>query len=356
MRRRLAMIVDLPNLLPWTTSLWTLQETALRMDAVFHDKAGLPISHQSTGNSITIRHFIRTLKAFERQIEVVTKEVIQVLGSNEDADLFIKSLRHNPSLHNELRDLLPMLDGAARAVKRTGLPDLLTTNSIELMQATTLRSCQRPQDRVYGIMGVMGVNVPVDYTEDPSVVMANFLAELHRQVPAEMQAFYRPAGDEEKVGSLWRVDETCHTFGLVQQLSPPEPNFVVGVTKQGDLVISYLLELGESGQEELITLSLAECIMITFDHRAVAQLTGVPIDHRVVHSSSCQICHLILSLSAKARLGLVFLGSIRGSQDLAWNYMYLMIGHLVHEREDEVWKACTRPFRDALIIVRSYQI
>lgn len=319
-RRRLAIIVDLPSLLPWTTSLWTLQETALRMDAVFHDKTGLPILHEATGNSITVRHFIRMLKTFEDQIETVEEQITQAQHAKESTHPHDKKLQ-------KLGEFIPILNDAGRALKRTGLSVLLTTSAIELMRVSTMRVCQRPQDRVYGIMGVMGVNVPVDYTEDPSVVMANFLAALHRKVPAEMQAFHRPGGEKDTVGSLWRVDDTCDTFGLVQQLSPPEADFVAEVTKKGDLIISHLLELDDSGREELIALSLAERILTAFDAQTVAQLTGGPINCiEVAEPSPFRTCRLILNLAARARLGLVFLGSVRGAGNLAWRYMYLIVG------------------------------
>ncbi|KAI0455031.1 hypothetical protein F5B21DRAFT_220161 [Xylaria acuta] len=329
--RLLGLVIDIPKIIPWTSSLWTLQETALRMDAVFYDRAGFPLIHQKTGNEITARHFIRTLQFLEEQILSRKHNILEALSNPELSFWGIQVLQDNPLLLDSLSKLVPMTNSAVEVLRRTGLLDLLTTNAAELLRASSQRVCQRPHDRVYGIMGAIGVAISVNYAEDPSVVMTKFLVELHRQVPAEMQTFYRQTGIDSG-GKLWLVDTTCQIYGLIRQLSPPDPGFATGMTAQGQLEVANLLHLSEAGREELITLSLAGRIVSSLDGPALSELMGIShnrplekvvLDHELM---SAQFCSLILHLSARVKLGLLFLGSIRSAKGLAWNFVYLIVG------------------------------
>lgn len=66
--RRLEVLASLTEALPWASSLWTLQEAALRPDASFYGFEGALLCHGVSGSPITIRHLRNTMKAIWNEL------------------------------------------------------------------------------------------------------------------------------------------------------------------------------------------------------------------------------------------------------------------------------------------------
>ncbi len=326
-RRRLGMIVDLPAAVPWTTSLWTLQEAALRLDSVFCGKAGHPLRHAGTGDPITIQHFVKTLREFEFSLNDLLWDcaVPPYKGGTTRY-----GIADNPSAFDLVagEDVASAFE-ALRSIDRVALRRLVNMNAAEVMQAAAHRVCERDHDRVYGIMGAIGITVPVDYRLPAPAVMDMFLAELHRTVPAEMQGFRRE-GPLTPGGRQWLVDTKSEILSLVRQLSPPAPPVFQEVTDDGCLMITNMLVLREAGLEELISRSLTESMLPTLDNYAVSTLTGgewghEPSKERDVNVSRVNLCHILRNIASRSQLGLVPLGCIAGMERLSWRFVYVMV-------------------------------
>ncbi|RYP55141.1 hypothetical protein DL768_000260 [Monosporascus sp. mg162] len=259
-RRRLALVANLPGLIPWTTSLWTLQESALRVDAVFYSKVGFPLCHQGTGNPITIRHLISTLQAIHEGLEMLfTSGRVPSQG-----------ILDQPEAWNMCEEDVALVFQALDAVNLISLHKLANMNASELLLACAHRVCQRPHDRAYGIMGAIGVTVPVNYSADPSAIMNVFLVELHNTVPAEMQAFYREKATSAG-GREWFVDEDSSLLTLVRQLAPPTRRLFYEVEEDGHLVASEVVYVSQSGLQELTTRALTKTLLPALNMGAVLE-------------------------------------------------------------------------------------
>ena len=320
-RRRLRMVADLPRLVPWLTSLWTLQESALRVDAVFYDKQGLPLRHTETGNPIDIRHLIRTIQEIEDDLCNLEEQV-------SAGHIWSPGYTRRSKEYVLAQEDIPLLREARRAVERIGLLELVNMNAVQLLRAAAQRECQRPHDRVYGIMGAIGVPVPVDYGEDPSRVMDDFILELHRRIPAEMQCFHRPSGRSSGERKRdWMVDDESTVFGLVRQLAPPPRNVFASITTEGHLVITNALSLAEQGVEELISRALVQGVLSSFDNDAVAQIfEGDRSPASFGSVDYVEFCRFILELHTRTKLNLVPLGTLRGMAHLGWKFSYALVG------------------------------
>ena len=319
-RRRLRMVANLPRLVPWLTSLWTLQESALRVDAVFYDKQGHALRHMGTGNPIDIRHLLRTLQEIEDDLSDLEEKVS--LGH-----VWSPGYTRRPKEYVLAQEDVPLLREARRAVDRIGLLELVNMNAVQLLRAAAQRECQRPHDRVYGIMGAIGVPVPVDYGEDPSRVMDAFILELHRRIPAEMQCFHRPPGRSRGEQRDWMVDPESTVFGLVRQLAPPPREVFASITDEGHLVIMNALSLTEQGVEELISRALVQGVLSSFDNDAVSQiLNGDRSSASQGSVDYVEFCRFILELHARTKLNLAPLGTLRGMAHLGWKFAYVLVG------------------------------
>ena len=254
-RRRLKLLAELPKLVPWTTSLWTLQESALRLDAVFYGKSGLPLHHKKSGNPLTIRHLVRTLAELYDCLYLL---FTPSRGSPPQGIL------DKPEEWDMCEDDISLVLQALDAVNLISLHKLVSMNAAELLLASTHRVCGRPHDRVYGIMGAIGVTVPVDYKADPTRVINMFLVELHNRVPAEMQGFHRREGTSADIRQ-WFVDEDSTLLTLVRQLSPPEQRPFCEVTESGHLVVREITYITQPGLEELTTRALTEAMLPALD-------------------------------------------------------------------------------------------
>ncbi len=319
-RRRLRLVARLPGSVPWTTSLWTLQEAALRPDSVFHGKSGNPLYHRASGNPITIRHLSRTMSQIHDLLEIL-------FTPHNDAP---QGVLDKPQRWGMCEEDIHLVFQALDAVNRISLHKLSNMNASELLLACTHRVSERAHDRVYGIMGAIGVTVPVDYKADADEIMSAFMVELHNRVPAEMQAFFRPA-IASAGGKQWAVDEDVSLLTLVRQLHAPERKAFLEVASNGYLVVGEVVHVSKSGLEELTTRALSEFLLPaldtgSFSHMADGVMPVSGIIDKQGELPYVKWCLLLKDIYSKHHIALVFLGSIAGMDELGWRYMYLLVG------------------------------
>jgi len=317
-RRRLRLIASLTKQVPWTTSLWTLQEAALRLDAIFFDQKGNAVRHEKTGNPITIKHLIKTMRH-------VSESLQQIIDPLDEA----RNILNRPNLLNaseaDIKDVLEALD----AVNTINLHRLLSMNASELLLTSTHRTCERLHDRVYGIMGAIGVVVPVDYDKDASEIMDMFLVELHNQLPSEMQSFHRDSMRRPSTRP-WLADESSRSLGIIRQLSAPPTRIFTGITTTGELAVSELIYISDCGLDALTARFLTEAVLPAFDTFAFSKMTNGAIhtkDSRTTGRESYVLaCFLLRFVATKIQLGLIPLGKVMGMEILGWSCMYMLVG------------------------------
>ncbi|RAL03709.1 uncharacterized protein BO80DRAFT_422641 [Aspergillus ibericus CBS 121593] len=316
-RRRLQLIIALTTDVPWTTSLWTLQEAALRLDAVFYDKSGHQILHQQSGNPLTIRHLVKTL----RYIRVALHQI------NEPGNP--RSILQYPETMRATDADIDSWFQATDAVNQINLHNLMSMNAGQLLLTSTHRTCRRPHDRVYGIMGAIGVTIPVDYTRDPGEVMNAFLVELHNAFPAEMQSFHRSGAIRPSIRP-WLADEDCDELGMVRQGQPPLSRPFRHVSPTGDLIVKELLLLSDRGMDDLAMRFLSETVLPALDNYAFHQISKGMISTQGCESTGRESyvrgCLVLRYVSTRVQLGLVPLGTVKGLEDMGWSWMYLLVG------------------------------
>ncbi|KAL5044718.1 hypothetical protein BDW71DRAFT_209093 [Aspergillus fruticulosus] len=346
--RRLHLIASLTEDVPWTTSLWTLQEAALRLDAIFHDKTGHPILHRETGNPLTIRHFVKTLKYIHVRLSH------EAIPSNYE---HLPSLVHYLEMLQATETEIDAWFRACDAVNHTNLHNLMSMNAGQLLMTSMHRTCQQPHDRIYGIMGAIGVSVEVDYSKPPSKVMNDFLLKLYNTVPAEMQAFHRVGVMRPRQSPTWVADENTLELGLVRQ----KPTYhaverFTSITSSGALVASQTILLTNRGLDELSARFLSESVLPSLDDYAFSQLTnGAILCERSVLGNTYYTSELdvyiraavILRFTATvAQLGVISLGSISGFEEIGgWRFAYMLVGSSKSAIDTDKGIAKSRQFR-----------
>jgi DNA-binding phage protein len=227
-KRRLSVLKQLPNKIPWTTSTWTLQESALRSDAIFYDKKGNPVLSQYTRQPLTIKDLMRTMGQLEEDME--SMKIFEHLLSEEDLDLLL---------------------AARKVVSDVGLGRLNTMSSQELYRAASFRVCERPHDTVYGIMSALGVEMEVKYDCDVEQLRKDFVVALHNNAPAEMQSFLHFDVIDE--GKAWRYHQRDSSLSEIHQ-HRQQTELVASfsrVLESGHLVLDTAIILTTEGITEL---------------------------------------------------------------------------------------------------------
>ncbi|KAF7712439.1 Uncharacterized protein PECH_003234 [Penicillium ucsense] len=324
-RRRAKLVASLTEAVPWTTSLWTLQEAALRLDAVFYDKKGEPIRHRGSNNAITINHLVKTLQYVNESLRIAC-------GPNWEGGAWMSEEINTSIL--EPPESLPITEAdvklwleAIDAVTRINLHKLNSMNASELLLTSTHRTCKRPHDRVYGIMGAIGVTIPVDYTMDPAKVMERFIVELHNTLPAEIQSFFRKP-NRCPSQMAWLADESCYSLGLVRQGDSPSSRVFDSISPSGCLVVKYIHIISKAGLDDLASRFLGQRLAAGFDVVALSETSCGLVQPRGMgsgRSAYILTCVILRLLHSRMKLALVPLGSIVGLDRLMWKYMYLLL-------------------------------
>lgn len=168
-----------------------------------------------------------------------------------------KSLINDRGMQKEDKNLIEekathrkLLCSAIQVVTDIALHRLGTMNAGELFLASKHRMASREHDRVYGIMGAIGINIARCYDDDASEVMDRFLLKLHQEKPVEIQAFFRD-GLSLPDARHWLMDETAQLLTLLRQHKPPTPPAFTGITDDGRLLLDKMEYLKTNGLAEL---------------------------------------------------------------------------------------------------------
>lgn len=186
-------LADFTDKVPWASSLWTLQESALRRDAIFYNKAGDCIRSRATGKPLRILDLIRSLTLVGGELTAALEHM-------------------NLMKPEELRLLLAAWDGS----RKIALGRLETKNSLELLHASHQRTSTRPHDMFYGIMNALGISIPVDYNLPEAAVRRQFTLAALNKHPAEMQAFVQMYGTP-KLGRSWQPHHQYYSLSALRQ-------------------------------------------------------------------------------------------------------------------------------------------
>lgn len=316
-RKRLEIIAKFSDLIPWASSLWTLQEAALRPDAVFYDRKGQAILHKVSGNPITIKHLSSTMRA-------IRYELLDVMGYHYGACAL-----DDPDHWGLTEDDISLILRAINTVNIVSLHKLGSMNAGELLLASRQRTAWSPHDRVYGIMGAIGVSIAVDYKADPKELMNSFLVELHNQLPVEIQAFhrismYRPESRQ------WLMDEDARLLTLLRQKTSPTVSVFTTVSTLGHLVVNSVQCLPSTGVAEIKGCLLAESAVLASDRCGFSHFVPVSSNTKITSNNNepVTVCLLLDAINTKARLAVVYLGTISGLEHRSWSMAYLLLAVL----------------------------
>ncbi|KUI54507.1 hypothetical protein VP1G_01849 [Cytospora mali] len=126
---------------PWFSSLWTLQEGFIRLDAIilFDDASWLDIpkfeSYSGTGGPCTLRDIVKAYEHISSSIRGILQYYPDRLGHEGN---------------NRARRVCQRLD-------EVGIPCLARSHAIALYGVSSFRNPTRQHDRIYGIMQVFGL-------------------------------------------------------------------------------------------------------------------------------------------------------------------------------------------------------
>jgi hypothetical protein len=227
-RRRLMVLEALPRAIPWLSSLWTLQEAALRRDAVFYDKTGKVIVGKFSKHPLTIQDLMMSLTQLETELD----GAISTSGWMSPSDY---------SLYT----------AAADSVSSIALARLDSMNANELLLASHHRTCQRAHDKVYGIMGALGVQMPVDYGMDPAELERMFIVALNNKYPAEMHSFLQYILQPR--APSWVIGERPISFSAIRQdlQYPYATADFTAISPSGQLVARTAIVLSDAGLQNI---------------------------------------------------------------------------------------------------------
>lgn len=316
-RERLEIIAKFSDLVPWASSLWTLQEAALRPDAVFYDKKGEAILHKVSGNPITFKHLSSTMRA-------IRDELLDLMGYNEG-----KCALDDPALCGLTEHDISLILRAIDTVNIVSLHNLGSMNAGELLLASRQRTAWSPHDRVYGIMGAIGVSMAVDYKADANDVMNFFLVELHNQLPVEIQAFHR-INVYWPESRQWLMDEDARLLTLLRQRTLPAISAFTAVSTLGHLVADHVQYLPATGVAELKGCLLAESAVLASDRCGFGHFVPVSSDVKIASSyrEPATVCLLLDAINEDAGLAVLSLGTVSGLEHRSWNMAYMLLAVL----------------------------
>lgn len=330
--RRMKVVSEFTKHIPWASSLWTLQESALRPDAVFYGKLGEPLLHQNSGKPITIKHLRTTMRGIRDELLDFIRDME---GWAERPDLWGPSDKDGWYVDNHDISLgFQALD----TVNTISVHNLGTMNAGGLLLASKQRTASTAHDRVYGIMGAIGVTLTVDYRSNPDDVFDDFLLQLHNQVPVEIQSFYRPHLFQPSQRQ-WMVDEDARMLTLLRQKESPDPPPFVQITPEGRLVAAQVEPILAGGLAHLTGRILSNRVLIAADRPAFRTFTPVE-QHKIDWEGGSgtllgHLCHVLRQISSKVQLALVYLGTVVGIEQRGWRTAYMLLARLSPGKEHD---------------------
>lgn len=333
--RRLKIVAEFTKHVPWASSLWTLQEAALRPDAVFHAKSGEPLLNPASGVPITIKHLRTTMRTIRDQILsfIDLMHERDHLSPLERPDLWGPSQEDGWYLSS---NDISLVFQALETVNTVAVHNLGTMNAGELLLASKQRTASTAHDRVYGIMGAIGVPLTVNYRCDPNQVFDDFILHLHNQVPVEVQAFYRPHLFRPSQRQ-WMMDEDVNVLSLLRQKKAPERPPFAGITPEGWLVAAQIEPLASTGLAHLIGRILSNRALIAADRKAFRSVCGGMQFKEVGESGAsvllAHLAHTLRLVASKTQLALVYLGTVSGIEQRGWRTAYLLLARLVPNQD-----------------------
>jgi hypothetical protein len=227
-RRRLSVLSSLRIIVPWTSSLWTLQESALRKDAIFHDQEGNQVLNPRSKALLSVGDLIKAISQISTELESALD--ISQWMSEEDFALFTDAIFE---------------------ISAVGLARLDSMNANELYLASNHRMCERVHDRVYGIMGALDVSMPVDYSLDVDQLKNKFIVSLHNKYPAEMQSFIQVL--QQPIGTSWKSGARVTSLSEFHQDLNDHSNNIsfIEVKSSGALVAGAAITVSPEGLQDI---------------------------------------------------------------------------------------------------------
>jgi hypothetical protein len=140
---------------------------------------------------------------------------------------------------------------AADSVSSIALARLDSMNANELLLASHHRTCQRAHDKVYGIMGALGVQMPVDYGMDPAELERMFIVALNNKYPAEMHSFLQYILQPR--APSWVIGERPISFSAIRQdlQYPYATADFTAISPSGQLVARTAIVLSDAGLQNI---------------------------------------------------------------------------------------------------------
>ncbi|KAF2726900.1 hypothetical protein EJ04DRAFT_596789 [Polyplosphaeria fusca] len=301
---RFRILKSLPEAIPWTTSLWTLQETALRRDAVFHGRNGHPVLSIDTGKPLTVTDFVKVMTQIETDLQV------------------LRSISHQLKEKDRVLFQEVMLN-----VERIALSNLDSMTARDLYLASKQRQCERSHDRIYAIMNALGVLVPVDYTAPIESVQAMFILKLYNTYPAEMQSFLEYMGDSG-ADVCWPSLYGLRSRSLSRMRQAPGDEPYAGftnITSDGWLTATDVLRLDSASVDFICSLIAQSAAAICFDDKGQDRLVRNSSmdgeDHRAQQSRTARN---LRTISKGERIVLISLGRLRPTSTIGPTSVYLV--------------------------------
>jgi hypothetical protein len=182
---------------PWFSSLWTLQEAYLRLEAGLLSREGTLIDINVPGYSLmTLNHVIRWA-----------------------SDIYMKLLRA-PASQDDGVDWLK-IHRLMQIIQEAGLYSLSSTSAIAAYSAARFRKTTRAEDRIYGIMQIFGLRLGTSVDPGRSFTLPELEEQLGGElitkspVLAQLFVHTRPVPKQ----TSWRPGPFSEAPGLTNELT-----------------------------------------------------------------------------------------------------------------------------------------
>jgi hypothetical protein len=320
-QRRLSVLCSLRENVPWTSSLWTLQESALRRDAVFYDRNGMMVINPRSNAPLRVSDLIKAFGQIATELDSALD--FSTWMPEEDSGLFISAMFE---------------------VNGVALAHLDNLNANELLLGSKHRICERAHDRVYGIMGA-GVSIPVDYSMNVDTLQEHFIVSLHNKYPAEMQSFIQVLPQTGR--SSWKYSARGISLTEFRQDLDDQSNTIKfsGVTDDGGLICDAAMILSSNSLYDICSKLRSGSGTLSFDDLSLAYVeptSAWPQQERTWQSDQEMSCGNVMFLSSHFQFLLIPLGRISKTRHMSSMFVYLLtrapLGVMGSSQRLKVWR------------------